>query len=73
LIFERRASIATGEAVHACAGFAGVLLAAATSRPDKRYMKVPEATHLMLLEQHRDALHRATNEFLRGEQPYSPA
>jgi hypothetical protein len=27
-------------------------------------VKVAEATHLMLLEEHRDALHRAANEFL---------
>jgi pimeloyl-ACP methyl ester carboxylesterase len=40
------------------------LLAAATSSPQKKYVKVAEATHLMLLEEHRDALHRAANEFL---------
>jgi pimeloyl-ACP methyl ester carboxylesterase len=42
------------------------LLAAATSSPNKQYVKIPEATHLMLLEEHRDDLYRATNEFLNG-------
>jgi pimeloyl-ACP methyl ester carboxylesterase len=42
------------------------LLATATSSPEKRYVKIPEATHLMLLEEQRDDLYRATNEFLRG-------
>jgi pimeloyl-ACP methyl ester carboxylesterase len=42
------------------------LLAAATSSPDKKYVEVPEATHLMLLEEKRSALYRATNEFLLG-------
>jgi pimeloyl-ACP methyl ester carboxylesterase len=46
---------------------AGWLLAAATSSPERRYLKIPEATHLMLLEEHRDDLHRATNEFLLGK------
>ena len=34
--------------------------------PNKQYVKIPEATHLMLLEEHRDDLYRATNEFLNG-------
>jgi pimeloyl-ACP methyl ester carboxylesterase len=42
------------------------LLAEATSSPDKKYVKVAEATHLMLLEENRHALYRATNEFLLG-------
>jgi pimeloyl-ACP methyl ester carboxylesterase len=42
------------------------LLAAATSSPKKQDVKIPEATHLMLLEEHRDDLHRVTNEFLLG-------
>jgi pimeloyl-ACP methyl ester carboxylesterase len=46
---------------------AGWLLAAATSSPERRYVKIPEATHLMLLEEHRGDLHRATNEFLLGK------
>jgi len=43
------------------------LFGAATSSPEKRYVKVAEATHLMLLEEHRDELHRITNDFLLGK------
>jgi alpha-beta hydrolase superfamily lysophospholipase len=42
------------------------LLTAATSSPERKYVKVAEATHLMLLEENRDALYRATNAFLLG-------
>jgi pimeloyl-ACP methyl ester carboxylesterase len=42
------------------------LLGAATSSPEKKYVKVTEATHLMLLEENRHDLYRATNEFLRA-------
>jgi pimeloyl-ACP methyl ester carboxylesterase len=45
---------------------AGWLLDAATSSPEKKYVRVAEATHLMLLEENRDALYRATSEFLRA-------
>jgi pimeloyl-ACP methyl ester carboxylesterase len=42
------------------------LLSAATSSPEKKYVEVAEATHLMLLEKNREVLYRATNEFLLG-------
>jgi alpha-beta hydrolase superfamily lysophospholipase len=42
------------------------LLSAATSSPEKKYVEVAEATHLMLLEENREVLYRATNEFLLG-------
>jgi alpha-beta hydrolase superfamily lysophospholipase len=42
------------------------LLAAAASSPEKKYVEVPQATHLMLLERNRHALYRATNAFLLG-------
>jgi pimeloyl-ACP methyl ester carboxylesterase len=42
------------------------LLSAATASPEKKYVEVPEATHLMLLEENRHALYRATNAFLLG-------
>ena len=45
---------------------AGWLLTTATSSPEKKYVRVAEATHLMLLEENRNALYRATNEFLLG-------
>jgi pimeloyl-ACP methyl ester carboxylesterase len=40
------------------------LLAAAKASPLKRGVKIREGTHLMLLEESRHDLHRATNEFL---------
>ena len=43
------------------------LLSAATSSPEKKYVKIAEATHLMLLEENRHGLHRATNQFLLGQ------
>jgi pimeloyl-ACP methyl ester carboxylesterase len=46
---------------------AASLLAAATSSPERRYVKVAEATHLMLLEENRHDLYRATNDFLLGK------
>jgi pimeloyl-ACP methyl ester carboxylesterase len=42
------------------------LLSAATASPEKKYVEVAEATHLMLLEENREVLYRATNEFLLG-------
>jgi alpha-beta hydrolase superfamily lysophospholipase len=43
------------------------LLSSATSSREKKYVEIPEATHLMLLEKNRDALYRATNAFLLGQ------
>jgi alpha-beta hydrolase superfamily lysophospholipase len=42
------------------------LLTTATSSPEKKYVRVAEATHLMLLEKNRNVLYHATNEFLLG-------
>jgi pimeloyl-ACP methyl ester carboxylesterase len=42
------------------------LLSAATSSPEKKYVEVAEATHLMQLEKNREVMYRATNEFLLG-------
>ena len=43
------------------------LLAAMASAPEKKVVRVPQATHLMHLEEGRRVLHRATVDFLTGQ------
>jgi pimeloyl-ACP methyl ester carboxylesterase len=43
------------------------LFSAATSSPEKKYVEVAEATHLLQFEKNREVMYRATNEFLLGQ------